>query len=40
MEERFIQAQIVAIWREAEAADLPVRESCRKHGIAQQTYYR
>jgi putative transposase len=40
MKKHFTEEQIVTILREAEAADVPVRELCRKHGIAEQTYYR
>ncbi len=35
---RYSEEQIVAILREAEAG-IPVKEVCRKHGIANQTYY-
>jgi putative transposase len=40
MKKHFTEEQIVTILREVEAADVPVRELCRKHGIAEQTYYR
>ena len=35
---RYSEEQIVAILREAEAG-ITVKEICRKHGIANQTYY-
>jgi putative transposase len=35
---RFSETQIVGILREADAG-LPVKEVCRKYGIADQTYY-
>ena len=36
---RFSQEQIIAILKEAESG-LPVKELVRKHGIAEQTFYR
>ena len=36
---RFTDAQIVEILQEA-AAGVGVREVCRRHGIAEKTYYR
>lgn len=36
---RFKEEQIIAILKEAEAG-LPIPDLLRKHGIAQQTYYR
>lgn len=35
---RFSETQIVGILKEADAG-LPVKEICRKYGIADQTYY-
>lgn len=35
---RFSETQIVGILKEADAG-LPVKEVCRKYGIADQTYY-
>ena len=35
---RFIETQIVAILKEADAG-MPVKEICRKHGISDATYY-
>jgi putative transposase len=36
---RFTEAQIVAVLQE-DAAGAKVRELCRRHGIAEKTYYR
>ena len=36
---RFTEAQIVAVLHEG-AAGAPVKELCRRHGIAEKTYYR
>ncbi len=36
---RFSEEQIIGILREAEAGKA-IRELCREHGIADQTYYR
>jgi putative transposase len=36
---RFTEEQIIAILKEAEAGT-PARELCRRHGIAEQTFYR
>jgi putative transposase len=35
---RFSETQIVSILKEADAG-MPVKEVCRKYGIADQTYY-
>jgi putative transposase len=35
---KFSEAQIVAIWREADAG-VPVAEVLRKHGISRPTFY-
>ena len=37
---RFGEAQIVAILREAEKGELPVKELCSLHGIAERAFYR
>jgi putative transposase len=36
---RFTEEQIIAVLHEG-AAGAPVRELCRRYGIAEQTYYR
>lgn len=36
---RFTEEQIIAVLHEG-AAGAPVRELCRRHGIAEKTYYR
>ena len=38
MKKRFSEEQIIGFLREADAG-LPVKELCRKHGIAEATYY-
>ncbi len=40
MKKHFTEEQIVSILRAAEAKEVPARELCRKHGIAEQTFYR
>ena len=40
MRKRLTEVQIVRILREAESADGSVRETCRRHGISEQTLYR
>lgn len=37
---RFTEEQIIGILKEAEAGDQPAIAVCRKHGIAEQTFYR
>ncbi len=37
---RFSEEQIVRILRQAEAADQTVVETCKQHGISEQTWYR
>ena len=37
---RFTAEQIIKISWEAEASQVQVSELCRKHGIAEQTFYR
>lgn len=37
---RFTEERIIRILREAEVSGEQVRELCRKHGIAEQTFYR
>ena len=39
-QERFSEAKLVGILREAAKGEKPVAELCREHGIAEQTYYR
>ena len=39
MKKRFPEEQIISILREAEQID-NVRETCRKHSITEQTFYR
>ena len=39
MKKRFTEEQIVAILREAESAQKPVGEVCRKHSISAPTFY-
>ena len=39
MKKRFTQEQIVAILRDAESAQKPVGEVCRKHSISAPTFY-
>jgi putative transposase len=39
MKKRFTEEQIVRILQEAEAG-MSTRDVCRKHGIAEQTFYR
>lgn len=37
---RFTEEQIIRILREAEQGKMPARDLCKKHGIAEQTFYR
>jgi putative transposase len=37
---RFTEEQIIGILKEAEVGDQPAIAVCRKHGIAEQTFYR
>ena len=37
---RFTEEQIIGILKEAEAGEMPAIAVCRKHGIAEQTFYR
>ncbi|MGJ7914964.1 transposase [Massilia sp. LXY-6] len=40
MKKRFTDEQIVGILRQAEAADVVIRNLCRQHGITEQTFFR
>jgi len=39
MSKRMSESQIVAILKEAEAG-LPIKDVCRKHGVASSTFYK
>jgi putative transposase len=39
MKKRFSEEQIVAILREGQSGETTVEQLCRRHGIAQPTYY-
>ena len=39
MKKRFTEERIVAILREAESAQRPAAEVCRRHGISVPTFY-
>ena len=39
MKKRFTEEQIVAILREGQAGQATVEQLCRRHGVAQPTYY-
>ncbi|KVO55749.1 transposase [Burkholderia stagnalis] len=40
MKKRFTDEQIIRILREAESADEPVKDLCKRHNISEQTFYR
>lgn len=40
MKKRHSEEQIIRILREAEKNEIPIREVCRLHNIAEQTLYR
>ena len=40
MKKRFLDEQIIAILREAEAGAMPVRALCKRHNISEQTFFR
>jgi len=40
MKKRYSEEQIVRILREAEKAEIPMRDVCKQHNITEQTFYR
>jgi putative transposase len=40
MKKRFTEEQIVSILREGESGTATAKDVCRKHGIAEHTFYR
>lgn len=40
MKKRLTEEQIIKILREAESKAIPIRDVCKKHNIAEQTFFR
>jgi len=40
MKKKFTEEQIIAVLREKEISDASIREVCRKHSIAEHTFFR
>ena len=40
MKKRFTDEQVIAILREAEAGEAPIKVLCKKHNISEQTFFR